>query len=329
MGTTTIINNKIKEASAEYALICEDLLLSKYESVEVNNNLFIKLPRNQISNNFVMTVNEAFANHYHLIISPDDIWLTLVQGLTDHIDLNSENLRKQFVSFDDKLTLIARRDDFVKGSANNDWKGVFAEFSDKISEHIGKKRDLIVSEFSTTGLVEKAASEIALMGTMKNYFSYEVHTLCGIPRITLLGTVDDWQSIRTRFSMFAEFDLKWWTDKVDPILEQFVNAKKGNVDLSFWDNIYKERDGSGGSSVNGWICNLFPYVFCDENLVKNKFNNRLSSSNFPNGYSEVPFIWDYFGNRIDMKFDSGFLGVTYDKNLNGVCAAIGYGIKGK
>src|SRR5689334_13050421 len=46
---------------------------------------------------FVAAVHHAFAGHYPLVVSPDDVWLCLAQGLALHLDVNAEALRGQLV----------------------------------------------------------------------------------------------------------------------------------------------------------------------------------------------------------------------------------------
>src|SRR5262249_9381561 len=53
----------------------------------------------------------AFAEHRPLFLSPDIIWLTLTQGLANHININAERLRRQFVQHDGQLTIVVRRDE--------------------------------------------------------------------------------------------------------------------------------------------------------------------------------------------------------------------------
>jgi hypothetical protein len=35
----------------------------------------------------------AYNNHQHLILTPDDIWLTIAQGVSQHINYNAEKFR--------------------------------------------------------------------------------------------------------------------------------------------------------------------------------------------------------------------------------------------
>ena len=61
-----------------------------------------------------------------------------------------------------------------------------------------------------------------LMDSFKEYFSYIVYTECGIPKITLEGTVDDWKKLRDRALGLAQYDLVWWVEALEPVLDQFV-----------------------------------------------------------------------------------------------------------
>jgi hypothetical protein len=281
------------------------------------------ISESRFDNNFVAAINHAYSNHYTLTLSPDDIWITLVQGFSAHVNQNAEKLRNKFVKHEGKEIIRVERDYFIKGSPNNDWQGVFTEFSDKISEYIGKQRDLIISDFSTTTVLEKAVSQVCLMDCMKQYFDYRVRTLCGIPEITLLGETSDWESIKTRFQNFCEYDLQWWVDAAMPILDQFIEASKGNIDTNFWSSIYKKDGGSGGPYISGWISVLFPYLvdYKGNYFINNKLDwqNRrgfggLTINNFPNSCSSVPFIWEYYGEEIKMQFVAGFIGISQDDN---------------
>ena len=60
--------------------------------------------------------------------------------------------------------------------------------------------------FSTTDPICAAAYTGTLMRALQTFFDYTVRTRCGIPEVTLLGTVEDWVDLRTRFLALAE---KW------------------------------------------------------------------------------------------------------------------------
>jgi len=112
----------------------------------------------------------------------------------------------------------------VKGSPHNDWLGCFAEWSDAIAAHIGKKRDLVVAAFSTTGPIERAASEIVLMSAMKNYFQFHAAHPVWHPVDHAARRRGRLQAIRRRAEVFVEFGLDDWGRALLPVLDQFVRA---------------------------------------------------------------------------------------------------------
>jgi len=72
---------------------------------------------------------------------------------------------------------------------------------------------LVTGDFSTTTAIEKAAFQVTLMDAMKSYFRYSMVTACGIPEITLEGSVEDWQMIETKAQEFAQYDLEVWIEQ--------------------------------------------------------------------------------------------------------------------
>ena len=242
-------------------------------------------------------VHMAFALHHPLSLSPDHIWMCIAQGLASHVNANADKLRNKFVQHEGKETLIVQRDDFVKGKADNPWPEVFDAFSEQIRTYVGPEtHDLLTPDFTTTGPNEKAAAQVVLMDTLKNYFSYEVHTRCGIPEITLEGTVDDWKKLRAKALSLARYDLDWWIESLKPILDQFVDAASGKVDKQFWCDIYKRNNRSGGPYVTGWIITLFPYLTRGKNPYLKEWNKEMmfggvTTSSFPCRIVFTLFKW--------------------------------------
>lgn len=282
---------------------------------------------------FVQAVHAAFDAHLPLTLAPDDVWLCVAQGFANHINANAETLRERFVDHEGRAIIRVVRNEFVKGSATNNWPGAFTEFSDQIGTYIGKKRDLLVSDFSTTGPIERAASEVVLMDAMKQFFDYRMRTRCGFPSITLLGTVSDWESVRQRTLALSEYDCSWWTDKLMPVLDEFVASAKGTVNKSFWKSFYKDGGGSGGPYVTGLINTLFPYLNKKPSRYLAECANRLGSiGGGPNpedmgtGMSVAPFIWEYHDTEIPMEFLGGFVGVAQDEE-GGLRPATGWAVR--
>jgi hypothetical protein len=260
------------------------------------------------------------------------VWLMIIQGFARHVNENSDSLRHYFVDFNGKKVLKVNRDEFIKGSPNNNWENVFPDFTRQIGEYTGQELlNTSLLQFSTTGSTEKAAFEITLMDAMSSYFIYAVYTSCGITQITLEGTISDWEMILEKTKKLEKYDLKWWTDELIPVLEQFVEASKGKVDKNFWEEIYKRTSvGSGSPKISGWIIKFFPYLSENKKYVRNNhFDSYITTKDFTSGLSKADFYWIYYGVPYQMEFYAGFLGIKEDSSSHTLRPQIGWAIRDK
>eukprot|EP00045_Choanoeca_perplexa_P015951 m.207940 g.207940 ORF g.207940 m.207940 type:complete len:382 (+) comp17125_c2_seq2:1449-2594(+) len=310
----------------------------KLEAVETytQDALLVKVfsERNMLAE----AVNLAFYEHYPLVLTPDVIWLAIMQGLGKHVDANAEELRSKFVDFKGKADLVVTRPEFEKGSADNDWPSVFPEFCSKIGAFVGEEMiQVFEADFTTTTATSKIASQITIMDTVKHYFNYIVMMGCGIPSITLKGTPDDWQKVREKASKLKAFDMDWWLSELLPVLDQFVAASQGEVDRDFWRSVCNISGASGMISgpMTGWLQVFFPYLNNSEkstyglgaykqsykakinvtNFEARGFSNGCGSGiqmkNIPPSLSKAPFTLQDLrdGQKYDMLFMSGITGV--------------------
>jgi len=275
---------------------------------------------------FVHAAYLAFNHHLPLCFGPDDLWNLIVQGVSVHVKENAEQLRDKFVDFEGKKELMIRRDNFVRGSPKNDWAGSFEEWSKKVSDNIGKENtEILIPKFSTTGDLEKALHELSLMDITKSYFRYKMKTCCGISQVKLMGTLQDWQTLRESVSKLRKYELDWWIDHLEPVIDEIINTYQGKVNKKFWYTIYKEwrTYGSGATGyVTGWITHFFPYVrsrkrseFCTLTELASGNETRRKSvedDDVPNGVTNTPFIWDFHGIEIPMNIYGGFAGCEID-----------------
>jgi len=294
---------------------------------------------------FLAACLTAFAQHLPLELSPDHVWAVLSYAFAKHVDTHAEELRKNFVQHEGKKRLLVEVDDFVmcggdldKGTPAAEWESrVFPDFSRQIKEHIGEKAHAtIASDFTTTTKTARAAHEITLMSAMKNFFSYGMSTRCGIPRITLLGSEADWAALRSRAESLGNLMTQGirnaWMPYLLPVLDEFVQSYKGNVNHGFWQSMVKLRGTSGSGAydfISGWLQIFFPY------LRSGAFNTRLrpwhelyfegpDSEDFPTIVSSAPVDWDYYGVTHDLHFHSGITGYTQDPNDGTLAPLIGW-----
>jgi len=270
---------------------------------------------------FMAAIHSAYARHYALKLSVSDFIILIGQGLSRHIEQNAEKLRHHFVNHEGKKKIEIRRDEFVKGQ-KNDWSTVFGDFAEEIKKRV--KADvygIVIDDTSIATPTTRIVSEITLMDAMKSFFDYRLMTCCGIPQITLDGTPEDWKKLQDKVGKLVEMnkddclELKWWLDELVPVVEKICEAGiHRKIDVDFWSEIYKSSGGSGGPYITGWITKFFPYLASN---VVNQFY-EIVSGDIPKQISQVPFIWEYYGEEIPMTFCAGFLGAEFDKETGTV-----------
>jgi Domain of unknown function (DUF4419) len=204
-------------------------------------------------------VHSAFSQHRPLSLTPDIIWLTIAQGFAHHVNNHAEELRSSFVKHQGKEKLLVKIDCLPTEPAQ--WAEVIEQWTLQLRDHVGA--DMYRSmecNFSTTTPITKIASHMVMMDVFQQYFDYRVICVCGIPEITLLGTVADWQSIYDRVASLKQYNLDWWVDRLLPICQEFINAAQGKPDRDFWKCIYKPQRVYAAEYMTGWLSDLFPYL---------------------------------------------------------------------
>ena len=253
-------------------LILSDMDIEPYEIEEKN----IKVPYHIIAksespdslvsfgpNSFFNGMYQAYADHRPFVLSPDIIWLLISQGFARHINANQESMRNELVDFSGKLSLIVREDKKLEDPTLS-WEKIFPQFTEQISQYAGKHlTELLTCNFSTTTSLEKVASEITIMEAVKPYFEFIIiRIVCGIPEITLEGTPEDWEKLLHKARGLKEYKLDWWISELEPLLEEFVKASKGEVNKDFWRNMFKyhsQKRYGAPNIIDGWIVKFFPY----------------------------------------------------------------------
>ncbi len=289
----------------------------------------------QITNHaLIEAVHIAFAEHRPLSLSPDMLWITIMQGVAQHVHNNPERLRKRLVSHEGKALIAVAVSDFDPDSPESDWQSLIDNLGASLKEQIGETYDQLMTDFSTTGPLERTVCAITILDAYEAYFEYVVTCVCGIPSITLEGSVSDWRSLREKIEILAHFEMDWWLSSLRPILDQFVRAADGDIDLEYWQNIYKLKKAYGWDRINGWIARLIPYIRHYQTgsfTVANSLLNApfviepdeepetpsgflfsvpgLISTSLPSGLSLVPFKFKEGSRSKNMQLVGGFVGV--------------------
>ena len=282
--------------------------------------------------NFYQCVVYAYACHKSLALSPDMIWLLISQGFARYVNAHAEELRPKLVDHTGKMDLVVQFK-----TKKDDWPKLIEGFASQIDQHTkGEIAKTITANFTTTGPVERVASQITLMESAKKYFNYIAMRLsCGIPSITIQGTPNDWEAVLSKTKKLEEYGLGEWTKSLEPILQEFIRASEGRPNQQFWKCMVKqqptEKLKGGGCSMDkpteldGWFLKLFP----DENgeiLSSTPHTKNMASEMVVVGFKYR--IVDHLTNAVlgekPMELRAGFIGAEEDSKTNTLTPKIGW-----
>jgi hypothetical protein len=232
-----------------------------------------------IGHPFLDSLYLAYQNHLNLRLTPDDVWFQIITEFAELINNNAEKYRNMFVEHEGQKDLIVELD-------CENWELFLENICDLINKNTKNNlsNDFII-KFSESNSDDIIMQQICIMHSAQKYFRYVFNNLCGIRNVELTGTIDDWEKI-----VFGANNLKNkykeicgdWLDKLIPVLEKFVETKKGIVDFGFWNRIMRDdfelighlKGGYGMEVINyitGWSRYFFPNNMNNNNLEINSF----------------------------------------------------------
>ncbi|GAA1162834.1 hypothetical protein F4556_000454 [Kitasatospora gansuensis] len=273
------------------------------EVVEPNSSLLLR------------ALHLSFTAHLPLSLSPDLLWYAVVHEVAVHVRLNSETYAGLFTDTPGFRRTITVHDD----EAPSDWERSINLVQEPLRERIGTETaELFQPAFSTTTSADAAAALVALMDVVSPYYRFRWRTLCGIPRIRLEGTAEDWELLAARVRGLADrFEgLRPWFTALHPVLDEIAATASGRgVEEEFWCSLYKYRSRSGGAWVTGWINAFFAHRYTDDGpCPKDEFGQDSAPAvDFPSHVSRVPFRWETLAGTFDMAFLGGVLGIERDE----------------
>lgn len=306
-----------------------ELLFSKYEKnlldLSVTKPLVDKGPHALLAG-FL----QAYQEHRPVVLSPDMIWLLVCQGFALHVNNNAQQLRGQLVGFEGQKELSVVREVPDGNMADFPWETVFPEFAKQINDQVGKGlTKVLTADFTTSTPASVIASQITVMESVKKYFKYKVIMIgCGIPEVTIEGSLRDWENILRRLDQLAVYDLKWWTDEMKPVIKKIIATKKGQSDKTFWMNMVRcHKTGVYGnpSDIDGWLVKFFPY---ESDKVRANLKTINNLDRVPDEIVRVPFVFidDITKKSYQMEFWAGFLGLSQDEKTMALKPEIGWAV---
>ncbi|KAH8730291.1 hypothetical protein GQ44DRAFT_674240 [Phaeosphaeriaceae sp. PMI808] len=292
---------------------------------------YIKASRN----GFVYAAIEAYNEHHHLTIRPDDIWFAILSQLSLYINANSEKLRDHFVAHKGKKKRTIAMHGASMGNADF---GVFARLMMNLLHDNVKDpdlRDWMMPTFSTSNVNDHTVAAILMMGSLQKYFHYGCTFLCGLPSVTLLGERSDYEDILKRIDKLQELgpEPTKWAELLRPILRNFIASfdEQRSADVhSFWSKIAHRSGGSGIPSITGWVTAFCFWGYNGKPLYDVKdmspgirstlcqldgvLYHSVGSSDIPEGSTSVPVTVNDNGIIYKTQMVAGSIGIQISKS---------------
>ena len=120
----------------------------------------------------------AFLEHYPAILSPDILWILIIQGFSRHVRLNSEKLKHKFVkdvNDVDKIVVTQEgdADKSIKKISSKKWEDIFKDFVEQSKEYVDAiVLYLFTSYFSTTTEEKEYTSQLKTLSIFNAYIEF-------------------------------------------------------------------------------------------------------------------------------------------------------------
>ena len=308
------------QACGQESKQCREILQS---SKRADNAVMLPSP-----NGFVRTVIRAYSCHHHLVIRPEDIWFAIISQLSLYINKHAEELRHKFVAHKDKKELVVR-------DGGNRWTVDHGKLAKRMTTEIEKNvvdpelAGWVMPNFSTTTDEDRIVGSVLFMGAMQSYFAYKFELSCGIPTVTLLGELEDWELLLSRLDKLRTLgdEPSQWFELLQPVLKRFVHSFKepgSDKVVDFWQRVaHVEGMGSGPRYYAGWIT---AFCFWDvDGKVKSQIDkeclvldgaryHRINSNDVPPGFSSVPVLIDDNGEEVPSMMIAGSVGIGFSSS---------------
>ena len=217
-------------------------------------------------------------------------------------------------------------------TTENDWTSFVNVMKQKIAEYVkGDIANWIEPDFTTTELRDRAVSNVILMGALKEYFAYTFVLGCGLSKVTLEGTLDDWEKLVEKARYLYNFknnDMNSWADLLIPVLEQFVSAYSGQVSEDFWQRICTSSSYGSGSQqeFKGWFLVFSPFNKKGKYILRPKpkvdadhIYSQVSEDDIIDCQIDVPVTiidMNDGGKRYETTFYAGMMTTRYNEETN-------------
>ncbi|KAK3945684.1 hypothetical protein QBC46DRAFT_430346 [Diplogelasinospora grovesii] len=268
------------------------------------------------SSSFIRGAIQAWSEHLHLTLQPEQVWLAILTQLAFYLRCHSND------------TAVTKVYDYhaqpqVEIQEYPDWYLVMAAFYGGVTDRCKADwvYDWLKPHFTTTTDDHVLAAHVIMLGLEPaTVYILNKPMLCGLPSVTLDGTQADWELLLSKLDRLAEFGSEpaLYGTRLKPILNRFVRGFQepdGTSTKDFWNRIVLASTttscgagagagaGAGVNALSGWITgfmfwdiNGHPYGREDTKsnggllVLDNITYASLDVSTLPAGYGRAPFF---------------------------------------
>ncbi|KAF1808386.1 hypothetical protein P152DRAFT_384958, partial [Eremomyces bilateralis CBS 781.70] len=256
------------------------------------------------SDSFVRSAIQAWGQHHHLVIRPDEIWFTILAQMNFYMNAHAEDVREVFVAFEGKQEIKIQ--DFT-------WNLVIGRFAEEIQKRVKTPwlLDWVMPKFSTSTDNDAMTATVLMMGLFQAYFDYLGGIICGLPSVTLLGTKADWERLLAKLDHLPEFGAEpsLYRDRLKPILSRFIESfdKPNDPKIrEFWSSVIHAEPqslcGAPPYRISGWLTGFISWDKDGKYTATGTMNELLDGISYPSyeidklpiGYAGAPItLLDY------------------------------------
>lgn len=254
-----------EEVAPENPYPSPDVFLSRFSDLgDADIDQFANATVFPSSGSVVRGAIDAWANHQHLILRPDEIWFEVLAQLNFYMSANAETVRFVFVGHEGRKELVVKEPT---------WGEVLAGFADAIqkSSKIDWLVEWVMPRFSTSTDDDRITATVLMMGLMQQYFEFTGGIICGIPAVTLRGTRDDWHELYLKLNYLSGFGMEpeIYAEYLRPIFQRFYQTfdePDSDETKEFWSQIVRAKKqftcGTGAVeyTISGWITGFMHWV---------------------------------------------------------------------
>lgn len=303
IGSNAILSREdffLQSAERDFVNFNGSIILSSYDSAGFSAKEGLR----SSSDSFVRGAIQAWGEHLHLVVRPEEVWFTILTQMNFFMNAHAESLRDLFVSHQGKEVIYI--EDWT-------WEAVIIRFQDEIQKRVKTDwlQDWIMPNFSTTTDSDRMTASVLMMGLTQAYFKFEGGVVCGLPSVTLLGDKSDWEALLAKLDHLSTFgeEPETYAARLRPILTRFVStfdAPDSPDTIRFWNDIVTARQGTVCGQppyyISGWITGFHYWDDKGRSFARRNGALRLDNVTYaevdprqlPVGYAKVPFtMHDY------------------------------------